>query len=198
MPRGRRPLPDEIKALRGNPGKRKLAQDQDASGKKPPPKKPILIEPPAFLTDEREKQIFLRVVKDFMPRNVAHSSDLTAYGRWAAYVHRWIHCKEQLDGKETYYISESKWGVLRRRHPFFKDMLDLERVLQTLEDRLGLNPIARQNLIRGLAALPAPLGGLFDDPPPEDAGEQDGTAPEPLPAPEESPLGYLHDASRLN
>jgi len=59
----------------------------------------------------------------------------------------------------------------------------LERLLQSLEDRLGLNPVARQNYLRGLAALPAPLAGLFD----ETEQKRDG---EP-----NDPLGFLQRAN---
>lgn len=203
MPRGRRALPDELKALRGNPGKRKLIADTavDKSTQQQKPLKPITVEPPAFLTHDREKEIFLRIVRDYLQRRIARAPDLTAYGRWASYVHRWITCKESLDGKSTWFTSESKWGKLLRRHPLFKDMLDLERVLQSLEDRLGLNPIARQNIIRGLASLPPALGGLFDsDPRPDEEPAGDKPLPDQqLPVPEETPLAYLQAAgAKLN
>jgi len=196
MPRGRRPLPDEIKELRGNPGKRKLLQDIVAERPRPRSSKPV--EPPAFLTDDREKEILTRVVRDYLQGRVARTPDMTAYGRWAAYVHRWISCKEALDGKSTWFTSETKWGKILRRHPLFKDMLDLERVLQSLEDRLGLNPIARQNIIRGLTTLPQSLSGSYDtEQLPSGEGEEAKSSIDQSP-PEESPLAYLQTAGKPN
>jgi len=195
--RGRRAQPDAVKALKGNPGKRKLALARAAKPEAASVKPAVFIQPPEFLTNERERAIFVRVVDDYLQRRVARAPDLTAYARWASYVHRWISCKEQLDGKATWFKSTSKHGDLLRRHPLFKDMLDLERVMQSLEDRLGLNPIARQNIIKGLSAMPAALGGLFGDEPPAD-----GDKPQPEdPAPEEqppavSPLGFLQGAGK--
>lgn len=199
MPRGRKAQPDQIKELRGNPGKRRLALDKARGGRRSSPemaeKQPAL-QMPSFLTGERERGIFRTVVEDYLQRRVARPVDLTAYARWAHYVDRWITCKETLDGKSTFFKSESKHGTLLRRHPLFKDQLDLERVLQSLEDRLGLNPVARQNIIRGLAALPPALGDLFGDEKPEAKVEGD-EEPE-APAPVESPLNFLHRGDRLN
>lgn len=196
MARGRRAQPDAVKALKGNPGKRKLALTKVGKASAPVPK-PAAASPPEFLTNERERLIFTRVVDDYLQRRVARAPDLTAYARWASYVHRWISCKEQLDGKATWFKSTSKHGDLLRRHPLFKDMLDLERVMQSLEDRLGLNPIARQNIIKGLSAMPAALGGLFGD---EQSADEDKPQPdEPKPEdqpPAVSPLGFLQGAGR--
>lgn len=195
MSRGRRAQPDAVKALKGNPGKRKLALTR--AGKSDRGAKHVAIQPPEFLTAERERVIFTRVVDDYLQRRVARAPDLTAYARWASYVHRWISCKEQLDGKATWFKSTSKHGDLLRRHPLFKDMLDLERVMQSLEDRLGLNPIARQNIIKGLSAMPAALGGLFGEEQPagEDKPQPDDPSPEQQP-PAISPLGFLQSAGK--
>lgn len=195
MSRGRRAQPNEVKALKGNPGKRRLALE-NAGKSSARPQKHVAVQPPEFLTQEREREIFSRIIDDYLQRRVARPTDLTAYARWASYVHRWISCKEQLDGKSTWFKSESKWGALLRRHPLFKDMLDIERVLQSLEDRLGLNPIARQNIIRGLAAVPPALGGLFGE---EESPKDDKPQPEmEAPPPEVGPLGYLQQAGKLN
>jgi len=53
-----------------------------------------------------------------------------------------------------------------------------------LEDRLGVNPVARQNYLRGLAVLPAPLAGLFDETVPTAEAKSDN-------ADENAALGYL-------
>jgi phage terminase small subunit len=200
MPRGRHAQPDEIKALRGNPGRRRLALKgkPDAADRTAVAPKAVLTIP-EFLTHDREKTIFRSVVEDYLQRRVARAPDLTAYARWAAYLHRWIGCKEQLGDKATWFKSTSKHGDLLRRHPLFKDMLDLERVMQSLEDRLGLNPVARQNIIRGLSTMPAALGGLFGDEPPHEDDKPpaeempDGASIDEIPV---TPLGFLHQAGK--
>jgi phage terminase small subunit len=184
--RGRRAVPDEIKALKGNPGRRPLGE---AARTVAPPIAPVWV--PEFLVGEREITIYRRVVDDYVQRRIARQADLNAYGRYAYYLNRWIGCAEQLVGKATWFQSESRWGKLLRRHPVFKDQLDLERVIQSLEDRLGLNPVSRQNIIRGLSTLPPALGGLFASEPPEGEPSPVGETPE-LP---ESPVGFLQRAA---
>lgn len=212
MARGRRPLPDEIKALKGNPGKRRLAsldkakakpaakaKPRRSKGKAAPAKPPAAtqIQVPDFLTGKREKALFMKVVDDYLQRRVARPPDLTAYARWAHYLDRWIICKETLQGKSTFFKSESKHGALLRRHPLFKDQLDIERVLQSLEDRLGLNPAARQNIIRGLASLPPALGDLFNDDPDAASDEPEAPTTEQIDAPPaDSPLAFLQTAGK--
>src|SRR5579884_3616481 len=162
--RGRRQKPDELKRLAGNPGKRKLAADDSLAAAAPAPDQ-APIETPDFLTHARERVIFERVVVEYLRRRIARRQDVIAYARWAHYVHRWIKCKETLGDGDTWYETKSRHGDMLRMHPMAKEQVQLERMLQSLEDRLGLNPVARQNVLRGLAALPAPLGGLFDDKP---------------------------------
>lgn len=200
MSRGRHAQPDAVKALKGNPGKRKLALDN--AGKEDSRARPALaaVTAPEFLTHDREKAIFTKIIEDYLQRRIARPVDITAYGRWASYVHRWVGCKEQLDGKATWYKIASNHGERLARHPMFKDMLDLERVLQSLEDRLGLNPAARQNILRGLAAMPAAMGGFFGEEPPHPDEKPASEIPDgdPPTAPPLSPLGYLQNAGKLN
>lgn len=185
MPAGRRSQPDELKALKGNPGKRKLSRR--ASARRQHAGAAGIM--PEFLTQDREQKLFVRVIDEYLQRRIARSSDANAYGRYCAWLHRWWLCKEALDGKATWYESQSLHGKLARRHPLFKDMIDIERILLAEEDRLGLNVVSRQNIVKGLASLPAPLGGLFgDEPIPEDTPAAPGVG-EPQPAQVPSPIG---------
>lgn len=195
--RGRKPLPDSVKAIKGNPGKQKLAIDRAQAGQPAAiaPAPAVKVHVPEFLTSKRSRLIFGRVIDDYVQQRIARGPDLIAYGRWAYYVDRWIDVKEKLERKPLIYETKSKHGKLIRKHPHFQAMTDLERVLQSLEDRLGLNPVARQNYLRGLSALPRALGDLFGQGEPEKrADEAPADAPMTSPAPA-SPLGFLQRAS---
>ena len=182
--RGRRPLPDAIHELRGNPGKRKrfavpavppLAPPPQAATEPPPDaldlpsETPAVenetvaggVEIPAFLTQPREREIFRKIVGEYLERRIAQKFDVMAFARWASYMDKWIACKLSLDGKLAYYVSESPHGKYFRRHPVDTSMNMYEGRLIALEDRLGLNPIARQNILRSMMLTPPP-GDLFN------------------------------------
>jgi hypothetical protein len=126
---GRRRLPDAIKALKGNPGKRKLLLT-GAGNAVAFAAKPAAIEVPRFLTADREREIFRSAID--LVRWVVHAPDIIGLARWAVYLDMWISAKE--------HFTE------------FRTLRDLEKLLQSLEDRIGLNPAARQRIVSGLAS----------------------------------------------
>jgi len=146
-----------LKALRGNPGRRALFLEDKLAPGTPPP---AITSMPDFLKHEREITIYKRVIEDYLHRRIARMADTNAYARWAVYMHRWMTAKESIDGIAIpAYQVKGRWNRL----PSFRDLLDLEHVITALEDRLGLNPVARQTIIRGLSTLPVDLGGMEDD-----------------------------------
>jgi putative ABC transport system substrate-binding protein len=152
---------------------------------------------PEFLTHERERKLFRDVIDDYLQRRIARAPDSIAYGRWASYVHLWMSCKEQLDGKAMAVESTSKRGGMSRPNPLLKGMLDIESRLQPLEAQLGLNPAARQNIIRGLSAMPAAIGGLFGDEQPIETDKSEMPEDDAMEAPaSSSPLGFLQTAGK--
>jgi phage terminase small subunit len=183
MQRGRKAIPDAIHALKGNPSKRRLHLEAPATQMEGPAVLPA-VAPPDFLTDPREQEIFRRVVDDILQRRVARQADLGAYGRWAVYLHRWIRAKQHLDNAEANPQPKSgKPSQRPDRHPSFREMLDLEHVLQRLEDRLGLNPAARQAIISRLSAIPPAISNMVAE------------ETKPAPPPDSSnPLAYLQQA----
>lgn len=209
MARGRRAKPAEIKQLMGNPGKRRLALEQrDGKGTSAPadksPRK-MKVEPPAFLTQEQEKQFFKQVLQ-WLPPNLVRRSDTMALARWASWLHIWVTCKLALDGKAHWYTTESKYGAdgsngvkIHREHPMSKLMGKCEAHLASLEDRLCLNIVARNNVIHKILHAPAAhAGGLFgDELPTEDEKKGDETPTLPGNAPVDTdPLGFVNRASK--
>lgn len=185
MARGRRAKPDAVKALAGNPGKRKLAaasaEGPRASGIKPSPQK---LDLPYFLNQEKEKELFNEVLRA-LPPNMVRKSDVWAIGRWAHWMTVWATNKLLLDGNAHWYTSESNHGSLHRDHPIAKRMDRAEGHLISLEDRIGLNIVARNNIVHKLFNMPnsAPPGELFKDDLPADKDV-------PL-VPDDSAIGFL-------
>jgi phage terminase small subunit len=150
MARGRRPIPDAIKRLKGSRIRRGQLLRDAASGNSSVAE-PIAgeIPAPAFLTARREREIFHEASQ--LLRWTAQRPDYNMLARWASYLGMWLDVKTELAGRVT-YRSKSKHGALERKSPRFLVLLDIEKALQSLEDRLGLNPQARQYLGRRFAA----------------------------------------------
>lgn len=180
MARGRKAVPDEIKALKGNPGKRRLvlpAADEPRAK----------IELPKYITGEIEKTIFKRVSLELNRVRFIRQTDVDALARWAYYLSKWIGLKKRVDAKnaDVYYETESKHGKMLRTHPIFASLLQIERMLMALEDRLGLNPSSRQTIVRGIINSPQLPGGDLFKP---DAEQPQGKTDQP---PKPSALGFL-------
>src|SRR5262245_971669 len=149
MARGPKPIPDAVKALRGNPGRRRLKLDQaDLEAAELPGSLPAAlvrqaVEIPDWLTGERPRRIFRKVVEDYLQRRIIRAPDFIVAARWAHYLGLWIEAKEP----------SSAAGLER--------LISLERALRPLEDRLGLSPAARQEILRGLAAMPGAIGDML-------------------------------------
>lgn len=200
MGRGRRAKPAEVKALLGNPGKRRLALE-NAGGKhvRSPSIQPLSIEPPAFLTSEAEKAAFAAVLVA-LPPNLVRISDINAFGRWAAWMCIWVTCKRALDGKAHWYTTSSEHSPeIHREHPLSKRMDKAEAHLVTLEDRLCLNIVARNNVMHRLFNMPGahPGAGLFGnaEPSEDDKKPADG-APTPIAEPDLDPRGFMDRAGK--
>jgi P27 family predicted phage terminase small subunit len=153
MARGRRGVPDELKALKGNAGKRKLNladKPVDAT----PAANAVLA--PDYLVGADEKRIFKRVSEELNQVRFVRRTDTDALARWCVYMAKWVSVKRRLDSKDAdvYYETASKHGTMLRVHPLFAALFKIEQHLMSLEDRIGLNPTSRQSILRGLINAP--------------------------------------------
>jgi terminase small subunit-like protein len=200
MSRGRRAKPAEVKQLLGNPGKRRLALSGDGHGTSAtlPGSSLPKIEPPAWLTQPREREVFGWVL-EYLPANIVRVTDVQALARWATWINVFVTCKIALDGRQHWYTTSSDHSPeIHREHPLAKRMDKAEAHLVTLEDRLCLNIVARNNVMhRILNAPPAhPGAGLFADEPAADDDKKTDNVEAPTPATDNDPLGYLARAGK--
>jgi hypothetical protein len=164
--RGPKPLPPEIKRLKGNPGKRRLALT--TAGVAPPPAR-CSVDPPTFLTEPAEIDAF-NAALGALPAHTVRSSDVAALGRWACWLKIWVDCKRRL-------------GRNRPDQKFdHKRMNDAEMHLARLENAIGLSPAARGAIVARLFQIPA-------------APVTVEVVAKPA-ADDESPLGFLKRAGR--
>jgi P27 family predicted phage terminase small subunit len=187
LARGRKPLPDAVKAAKGNPGKRRLVSMAEEPA--------AALKTPEFLTGAEERRVFRLVCDELVQRRFVRETDVNGLARWASYMAKWIRATKDLGKKRSYYETASRHGKMLRVHPLHVIIRDMERLLIPLEDRLGLNPAARQTIIRGMM-MPAGQGTLFPEPvKPETSPEQlvDPSAVQPAHA---DALGFLAQASK--
>lgn len=181
--RGARKLAAEVKAESAGAGDQQVLAPKD-------------VEIPAVLTKPREREIYAHIMGEFLPRNIARQTDAAAYARYAHYLADWEFCKLGLEAPEAgdgFYWVESKHGKRLAEHPLQKRKHANELALVRLELQLGLTPLSRQSIVRGMGLLGAALGGLFAETKPADADENEGAANE-VSAPA-SPLGFLAAAT---
>jgi hypothetical protein len=198
MRTGRPRKPAAEQQMKGDPrrrGARKLAEDVKAEAGAGAAEAQVLapkdIDIPAVLTKPREREIYAHIMGEFLPRNIARQTDAAAYARYAHYLADWEFCKLGLEAPEAgdgFYWVESKHGKRLAEHPLQKRKHANELALVRLELQLGLTPLSRQSIVRGMGLLGAALGGLFSEPKADAADENEKPAAE---APAASPLGFL-------
>lgn len=192
--RGPKPEPAAVKVAKGNPGHRPIGIDPvdetKASDAAPQPKIP----PPAWLKGEGRK-----VWESLAPRLTAMKLltpiDSLTFGRYCKNFALWLKMQRRLTRRGEIYEIETASGRVRRTDPAFLIADRIDKRLESVEDRFGLNPAERQRLYAQRAAIPS-LGDLFTarGVPPKPA---DTTAEPPRTAQEDdftggSPVGFLN------
>lgn len=88
--RGRKPVPTEIKKLRGNPGKRPLVEDAIQ-----PDQPPEVLPPPVFLSKEAKAE-WRRLAPQIHKLGLLTSQDLGAFGAYCQAYGRWASAEAQI------------------------------------------------------------------------------------------------------
>lgn len=178
--RGRRPEPAEVKAAKGNPGKRRV-------GAAPDTLEPLGLKPPREL-DAAGRAMWNAMAPELDRNKFMRATDRQAFARYCDTLARYWEASSKLrkGGKKTgvVYETTSAHGSLLRLNPWFHVQERLSRRLTELEDRFGLNPMARQQILLRLASA-GPQGQLPLGSPDEPAA--DGQQVDPR----QSPIGIL-------
>jgi phage terminase small subunit len=187
--RGRKPRHPAINALCGDPNMRRTQLAEPLSVEVPLGLNQIDVRGeaaiPSFLDRPGEQAAFRLIVEDYLQRRIARAADLPAYGRWAVYAEMWIEVKRKVIETGA-HLDEGT------RSPLVVTLKHLDEMLGRLDDRLGLNPMARQEIIRTLSSMPAPTHLEGEAPKPKRGPGR----PRKVAAPSEperpaSPLGFL-------
>ena len=140
MAKGRKPIPRGIKQLFGNPGKRKL-NDQE------PRPDAGLPDPPDYLNDE-QKAVWAALGGQLARIGVMSHIDANAFARYCIIHCRFLATKKLLDDWEK----DGKTGPVCPAgstltvHPFHTALMQYSKELRALESEFGLSPASRTRL----------------------------------------------------
>ncbi len=184
--RGRKPKPAELKALQGNPGKRAQPAPPAEPDPEPPAQPPETASTaPKHLSDAAAR-VWATLAPHLTRLKFLRVTDQEAFARYCEHIARYWHLTRALATTGETYETETKHGRMRRINPEFLVRDRIERQLESLEDRFGMSPRARQQILQQMAAATPALP--FGDPP----GREAEHAPEP---PSPSPVGVLNSGT---
>lgn len=142
---GPKPQPAEIKALKGNPGRRPLAPAPADLGL-------FSSEPPKSLK-RKPKAVWKHFAEAWRGLRFIRASDEPALERYCHDLAAWRDVTDRLEKVDgNIYETKSTHGTMLRVHPYFLVQDRLAKRLEAFEDRFGLNPASRQRIMLGMAA----------------------------------------------
>jgi P27 family predicted phage terminase small subunit len=185
---GRRPDPAALQEAKGNPGKRRKSPEL--------PNLPAGSIPAPSRLNSDGLRVWEQIAPELQRMNFLRGTDANAFARYCDAVVRFWRITEKLRDEGETYTSKSAHGELQRINPLFVIEERLAKRLESLEDRFGLNPAARQQIMLRLAQHQPqlPFG-------PAKSAEGEAETPsqppgaDPLSA---SPIGLLNPPARLN
>ena len=159
--RGRKPTPDYMKLVHGNPGHRPIAGD----GPKPEPK---AMAAPAWLPEAARTE-WTRIMPELVRWGLFTRLDAGALACYCIAFAQVRRAQKTLKGKQLTYETVGRAGKMLRSRPELAQMHEAMRQLSRFAAEFGLSPAARVRL-RGTAQ-----GELFPGDPVGDA--KTGTDP---------------------
>lgn len=182
--KGRKAKPAELKAAQGNPGNRPLvpqplSESAPASG-------PVAL-PFAKLSADA-LTAYTIVGAELRHLNFIRSTDEPLLLRYCDALARFWRVTRELDelGGETYDCPTTTGATMLRMRPQFMVQERLSKRLESMEDRLGLSPMARQQYLLRMAQG-APRLPLGDAPSKRNADDTDQGDPPRA----DTPFGFL-------
>lgn len=172
---GPKPKAAEIAEKQGNPGHRTIVKPADAGENAAAASPANDVAVPEWLCASG-RTIWTAYMPRLRAMGYVRDTDRLAFARLCDHTARWLRLREKVDAKGESYTTESRHGKMERINPDFAAMLRVEEKLVQLEDRFGLTPAARQQILARFNEAPPP-GDLF------------GASAQP--APPSSPIGML-------
>ncbi len=141
---GPKPKPAELAELQGNPGHRPIVKTPDTAPVVDPSAPDWIASNPDALAIWQAYKPHLRVM------GYVRNTDRLALARLCDHTARWLKLRKKVDARGESYTTESRHGTMERINPDFNVMMRLEDKMLTLEDRFGLSPATRQQVLRAM------------------------------------------------
>lgn len=149
MTRGRKPDSEALVEAKGNPGKRRRAAVAVEPG-------PIgQIKPLSKLTPSAVA-VWKAIAPDLERMNFIRATDRELFGRYCQTVVEYWEVTKALRAEQVVYWTETNHGKMKRINPLFAVQDRLAARLMPMEDRLGLSPQSRQQIMLRLSNTAAP------------------------------------------
>lgn len=184
---GRRPDSAAVQEAKGNPGKRSRRKTVESAieATELPDGTPTHL-------SERARGFWGRLYKEVKRLNFVRYTDRPTLERYCEALADYWDLQTKLRGKDRVYWTDTKHGKMKRIEPAVLLMHREEALLMQYEDRLGLNPVARQRILVGMAATQGSLPLTQADEQDKDNGTDAGLRGEEGPREPESPVGLLN------
>lgn len=186
MPRGRKAQPDHVAEAKGNPGRRKRKSVLFSQNYQPG-------KAPQHLTDAA-RRVWERIEPELSHLRFIKRTDYSAFERYCVHLADWWDLTADIETHGKWVITKSEHVEMARLHPSFMARERIEKHLVELEDRFGLNPVSRQQLLQRMIAE-VPVN------PQSSAPSSDGETKEPslqLDQPQASAIGFLSNAGQIH
>lgn len=137
----RLPKPDALKAVQGNPGKRKLAKPAAAVAEVVDDR---LEEFPAPAhMSKQEQDIWRTEIRRVGNLNLLRQSDMSAFEIYVETIKRYEDCKKILDKKGLTYQVKSNHGTYSRKRPEVDIEKECRRHIRDMQREFGMTSISR-------------------------------------------------------
>jgi P27 family predicted phage terminase small subunit len=136
--KGRKPTPTAIKELEGNPGKRKLNENEP----KPVKKAPAC---PKWLEPEAKKE-WRRLAKKMEALGVLTEVDMAAFAGYCQAYARWKQAEERITDRGLVIRTPSGYP---QQVPYISIAQQYLRLMNQFAEQFGLTPAARSRIIAG-------------------------------------------------
>lgn len=137
QPRGKKPIPTNIKKLKGNPGKRALPKNE------PKPERPDGVPAPPKYLDKVAKQEWRRIAPELYRLGLLTNIDITALAGYCALFSRWQECESKIKKEGMVFVTDKRNAI---HHPYAAIASKSLDQMKAFLTEFGMTPSSRTRI----------------------------------------------------